>query len=91
MHIRLEGESDHLAAFEVRKQLLEALALGPGAVHLDLRGVSLMGSPALSVLWRFVQRLRSEKRPVCCVTSRWLGRLFEMCRLAPILNATVED
>ena len=91
VQIRLEGELDPRVLPEVRKQMLQALDLGPGAVGLDLRGVTFIGSPGLNLIAKVAKQLRSEKRTVRRVTNRWLGRLLEISGLALILNVTVED
>jgi anti-anti-sigma factor len=91
VHIRLEGELDHLAVPEVRIQMLQALDLGPGAVHLDLRAVSFIGSPGSNVLAKFAKRLCDEKRSVSCVTNQRLASVFKMCGLAPLLKVTIEE
>jgi anti-anti-sigma factor len=91
VHIRLEGEIDICCALEVRKRMVQALDLGPGAVRLDLRGVIATGSSAMNVLFQFAKRLQSEKRPVSCVANQRVARIFGMCGLALLLNVRVEE
>ena len=71
--------------------MLQALALGPGAVHLDLRDVSFMDIHGLTLMSKVAKQLCSEKRPVSCVTNQRLAIIFKMCGLAPTLNVTVEE
>jgi anti-anti-sigma factor len=91
VHIRLEGELDHFAVPEVRKQMLQAVDLGPGAVHLDLRGVSFIGSPGLNLMAKVAKRLCSEQRLMTCVINQRLASIFRMCSLASLLNVRVDE
>jgi anti-sigma B factor antagonist len=92
--LRVEGEVDMLTSPQLRTAVLDAVTAGPGAVVLDLDGVTFLGTSGLAVLVEARQAAQTEgvALRLACRERRVL-RPLTIAGLVPLFDVheTAED
>ncbi|MDD3242588.1 MAG: anti-sigma factor antagonist [Eubacteriales bacterium] len=87
LRVRLEGELDHHCAFQVRRELDEAIDWSaPAVLELDMAGVTFMDSSGIGVVLGRYKRIKSQggSMRVVNVPPR-VDQIFSMAGLYAII------